>query len=93
MVIPDGHDEYHSLNSGTNLLETTLSGELVGVSESCLLGGAETVGDGVTGNARNRGIGVVNGSATLDIKSLDLLQVTGCCAVGGDELGNDCEWL
>lgn len=94
MVVPDGHNEDHTLlDSGTHCLESTLGGELVGVSECCLLGGAEVISDGVTGDACNCGLGVRDRCTTLDIESLDLFQITIGSSIGGDELRNDSEWL
>lgn len=52
MVVPDGHNENHSGTHGSAYFgETALDGEFVGVAKSSLLGSAEGVGDGVTGDS------------------------------------------
>lgn len=94
MVIPDGHDENHTLlERSTHGSKTALSRKLVGVTESSLLGGAERVGDGVAGDAGDGGLRVRNDDTVLNIESLDLGKGAGGGAVGGDELGDDSEDL
>lgn len=46
MIIPDGHNEDHTVDHGlTHLLETTLFLEVVSVSHNTLLGCAHFIGD------------------------------------------------
>jgi hypothetical protein len=94
MVIPDGHDENHTLSqSCAHCCETTLGGEQVLVTESSLLSAAESVGDGVTRDTGDSGLRVGKGLAILNVEALDFAQGTGGCTILGDELGDDGEWL
>ncbi|CAG8779468.1 10370_t:CDS:1, partial [Acaulospora colombiana] len=72
--------------------ETTLVGEIVGVAERGLLGGAECGGDGVVGgHTSNVGLGVGDDFAVLDVEAADLVEGTAGGAVARQELGDDGE--
>jgi hypothetical protein len=94
VVVPDGHDEDHSLTErSAHLSETSLGSEDVLVSESSLLGGAEGVGDGVAWDRGVVGVGVRDHEAVLYVEALDFREGAGVGAVVGDELGDYCEGL
>ena len=57
----------------------------VGVVEDFLLGNAVCFGDGVPGDAGNRGLGIRNDNSVLNIESLDFGEWI------ADELSDDCE--
>jgi hypothetical protein len=95
MVIPDGHDQDHTL--GQSLIhrgEASLVGEVVVVTESGLLGSAEVNGDRVVGShAGNVGLGVGDNLAILDVETADLTKSTAGSTVGSDELSDDGDLL
>jgi hypothetical protein len=78
MVIPDREDKHHTLlKRGTHGCKTSLVSKLVGVAECGLLGSAEIVGDGVSGDTGNISVRVGNDDAILDIEALNLAQGAG----------------
>lgn len=92
VVVPDGHDEDHTLLKVLALLgHAAAGGEGVGVAENGLLGLAGGVGEGVGlgGHAGDVDDRVLDDLAVLDVDALDLLEGAGVGAVGGDELGDD----
>lgn len=75
VVIPDGQDENHSLlEGGTHCCKASLDGKLVSVTECSLLGGAERVGDGVSGDPGDISIRVGDDDSVLDVETLNLAQ-------------------
>ena len=94
MVIPDREDEDGS--TGERLAHsgyTTVGGEVVGVAKGSLLSRAEGVGDRVTGDTGDSGLGVGDDNAVLDVLTADLGKSTTGSTVGGDELSHDGELL
>lgn len=88
MVIPDGHNEDHSLlkrlaHGG----KTSLGLVLVLVTEGGLLSVTPSVGDRVTGEASNGSLGVGNDLSVLNVKALDLGERV------ADELGDNSKLL
>lgn len=82
MIIPDRKDKDHTLfKRGAHGGETSLGGKLVGVAECRLLGSAEIVSDGVSGDAGNISIRVGNYNTVLDIEALNLAQGAGSGAI------------
>ena len=95
MIIPERHNEDHSLLEGvTHDLKTTELLEAVGVVEDGLLSVTEVVGDRVVArDTGNGGDGVLDDLAVLNVDAADLSEVTGLGAVGSEELGNDGDGL
>ena len=94
MVIPDGKDKSHSCGEGLgHLAHTSLSGEVVLVTEPSLDGGAEVVAESLvlfTSNSHRWGI---NDLSVLDIFSSNLNDFSAICSVVGEELSNNLEFL
>ena len=89
VVVPERHDEDHTLGEGgAHLHETSLGAEVVGVAEGGLLGVAVGGGDGVAADSGDIALGVGDHLAVLDVESLDLGEVA---AAVGEELGDDGE--
>jgi len=71
-VVPDGHNQDHTTeHSLTHLSKATLGVEYVGISESSLLGVTPSLGDGVTGDTGDGGLGVGDGYTVLDVEAVD----------------------
>jgi hypothetical protein len=94
VVVPERHDENHAiLECFSHRLHATGASEVVVVAEDALLVLAELVGDGVTADTSNIGLGLLEDLAALDVYTADLSKVAGVGAVGGDELGHNGERL
>ncbi|MCQ0521517.1 hypothetical protein [Klebsiella pneumoniae] len=94
VVVPQRHDQNHTLlHSSTHLSQTTVLREVVGVTESLLLGGTKFGGNGVTSDTRDVGIWLWDDVRVLDVESLDFGQSTGISTIVGQELGDNSEWL
>jgi hypothetical protein len=92
VVVPKRHDEDHTLLEGcTHALQATLRSEVVGVTEDGLLGSAELIVDRVAADASYVGCGLVPYLATLSIFATDLDEITASCAVGANELSDNCK--
>jgi hypothetical protein len=90
VVVPERHDEDHALlQCFAHSLQATGASEVVVVSEDGLLLRAEFVGDGVTGDTSDIGLGLLEDLATLDVYTADLSKVASVGAVGGDELSHN----
>jgi hypothetical protein len=90
VVVPERHDKDHALlQCFAHSLHATGASEVVVVSEDALLVLAELVGDGVTGDTSDIGLGLLEDLAALDVYTADLSKVAGVGAVGGDELGHN----
>jgi hypothetical protein len=86
MVVPEGHDQDVAASKrSTHLVETTNVGEGRSVGKGALLLGAKVVGDGVTGDALDSRVGVLEDGAALDVEALDLREL----GAGADELGDN----
>lgn len=86
MVVPERHDEDVAASKRrAHAVQAAELGEGVVVAEGSLLGLAEVVGQGVTGDARDGGVGVLVHLAVLHVEALDLAEA----GAGADELGND----
>jgi len=82
MVVPDAHDENHSLGkSCAHGGKATLNSEFVGVAKGSLLSGTETIGDGVSGDSRDGGLRVGDNNASLNVESSNLRESTGGSSV------------
>lgn len=89
VVIPETHDQDHAVGeTGAHAGHTTVLAEVVGVTEGGLLRVAEGVGDRVTGNTADGGVGLADDLAVLHIEALDLGQSTRGGTVVGDELSH-----
>jgi hypothetical protein len=89
VVIPQRHDEDHTLGKSLGHVSlATLVLVSVGVLEYGLLLVAELGCDGVAVDTRNRGRGLSNGLAALDVEALDLHVVA-----AADELSDNGELL
>jgi hypothetical protein len=90
VVVPERHDEDHALlQCLAHGLHATGASEVVVVAEDALLVLAELVGNGVTGDTSDIGLGLLEDLAALDVYTADLSKVAGVGAVGGDELGHN----
>lgn len=90
VVIPDGHDENHTLGESlAHLRKTALLSKNVLIAESLLLGGTVVCGDGVALDAGDVRLGVGKDLAVLDVEALDI----GKGAAGLDELRDDGDLL
>jgi hypothetical protein len=90
MVIPQGHNEDVSASKrSSHLVEATKGLEGRSVTKDSLLGIAERLGDGVSGNTLNGGVTVGIGLAVLDVEALDLREL----GAGADELGDNSHLL
>ena len=95
MVVPEGHDENHSLIEGlAHDVEAAKALEGVVVAEGGLLGIAELVGDrvvvGQAGDVRPR---VGDDPAVLDVEAANLGECARGLVVAREELGDDGELL
>lgn len=89
-VIPDRHDQNHTLRKSlAHLRKTALLGEDILVAESLLLSSTEARGDGVAVDAGDIRLRVSKDLAVLDVEALDV----GEGAAGLDELGDDGDLL
>jgi hypothetical protein len=94
VIVPERHNKNHAIGESiTHTLEATLRSKVVGVAEHRFLVLAEVVVDRVAADASDVGSRLVEDLAALDIFATDLNEVTASCVVGGNELGDDCEWL
>lgn len=92
MVVPDRQSENHTLTESiSELLESTLPGEVVVIAESSLCSSAEGIGDGVSGDASDVRVRVGEDYTVLLVFPADLNEVAVCGTVPGDELGDDGE--
>lgn len=65
--------------------------ESILVVEDGLLRLAEVVVDGIACDASDGGDGIGDHDAVLDVEAFDFADCSGCCAVVGEVLGDDCE--
>ena len=88
MIIPERHNEDHSLLEGvTHDLKTTELSEAIVIVEYRLLSGAELVRDGVEcTHSRNVRLGILDDTAVLDVNTADLNKITSGLVVVGEEL-------
>lgn len=90
MVIPERHDQDVAASKrGTHLVEATKVLEGRGIAEDGLLLLAECIGDGVSGDALDSRVGVLEDLSALDVEALDIGEL----GAGADELGNDSHLL
>ena len=91
IVVPDGHNQDHSLGEGTaHLGHTTEAGKDVGVAEGGLLSGAELVAERVPlSHSGDVDLGVLEDDTVLDVDAADLLECARGGTGGGQELGDD----
>jgi hypothetical protein len=83
VVVPERHDENVSTGKrSTHSVKTTKLLEVGLVTEGSLLLVAELVGDGVSFDALDAGVGVLEDLTALDVEALDLGQA----GAGADEL-------
>jgi hypothetical protein len=83
---PEGHNKNVSASKrGSHGVELAKCLERRGVAENGLLGRAESIGDGVAGDALNGGIGVLEDHAVLDVETFDLRDRR----TGANELGDN----
>lgn len=90
MVIPQAHDQNHSLvQTLAHASQTTFLGEDILIAEGFLLGCAEVRGDRVSGDTANVRGRVGDNLSVLHVDALDLAEGAGVGAVAGDELSNN----
>ena len=96
MVVPETHDEDHTLvHCFTHLLESSLLLEVVGIGEDSLNFLAHLVRDRVVllVEAIKLGVWMLDNLSVLNEESLNLGKVTGSGSIRGDELSDDSDWL
>lgn len=92
VIVPKGEGENHTLlESLGHRGESTMSVVDIWVSENGLLVLAEFVGERVTWEVEDGGLGVGDDPSILDVESLDLAQSSGVGASVGEELSDDSE--
>jgi len=91
IVVPDGHDQDHSLGEGTSHLgHTTQAGEDVGITEGGLLSSAELVAERVPlSHSGDVDLGVLEDDTVLDVDAADLLECARGSTSGGQELSDN----
>lgn len=89
MVIPQAHDQNHSLVQAlAHGSQTTFLSEDVLIAEGFLLGCAEVRGDRVSGDTTDIRGRVGDNLSVLHVDALDLAEGAGVSAVAGDELSD-----
>ena len=93
VIIPDTHDEYHTIGKGfAHVRETTVRSEGIGIAEGRLLLGTEVSSDGVHGvHSRDIDLRVLDDLAILDVETTDLAESTARRVGAGQELSDDGE--
>jgi len=96
MVVPDGHNEDHTIIHGfSHLFKTTLLLEIVCISHDIFERIAHIVSDRIVLgiNSLDVRFWVLENFTILNEDSSDFAKVSGVGSIGSDELGNNGHWL
>ena len=95
MIIPNTHNEDHSVShSLAHGGQTSLGGEVVGITESSFLVRAELICDRVVGcHSGDVDLGVLEDLTILNVQATDFTEGSGGAVVVGQELSDNCEFF
>lgn len=94
MFVPETQNKHHAVGHGIpHLRKTTTVGKDVLIAKCLILSSAEIRGDRVARNPVDVGGSVGDDLAVLNVEPLDFREGSGVCAVVGDELRDDGNFL